>query len=54
MGTRCSPAGPMAMAREELQEVNPIVNRLLEIENELGSSALWQGKAAYTGWRNRE
>jgi enolase len=29
-------------------------NRLLEIEDELGGSALWQGKAAYTGWRNRE
>jgi enolase len=29
-------------------------NRLLEIEEQLGSSALWMGKAAYTGWRNRE
>jgi enolase len=29
-------------------------NRLMEIEDELGGSALWMGKAAYTGWRNRE
>jgi len=29
-------------------------NRLLEIEDDLGESAGWMGKAAYTGWRNRE
>jgi enolase len=27
-------------------------NRLLTIEQELGSAALWQGKGAYKGWRN--
>ena len=29
-------------------------NRLLEIEDQLDASALWMGKAAYTGWRNRD
>ena len=29
-------------------------NRLLTIEQELGRAALWQGKRAYKGWRNRE
>ena len=29
-------------------------NRLLTIERELGDAALWQGKAAYKGWRHRE
>jgi enolase len=28
-------------------------NRLLEIEEELGPNAVWPGKAAYKGWRNR-
>jgi len=28
-------------------------NRLLAIEEELGPSAVWLGKAAYKGWRNR-
>jgi enolase len=27
-------------------------NRVLEIEDELGASALWPGKAAFKGWRN--
>jgi enolase len=26
-------------------------NRLLDIEEELGRSAVWPGKAAYKGWR---
>jgi enolase len=26
-------------------------NRILEIEEELGLSAVWPGKAAYKGWR---
>jgi enolase len=29
-------------------------NRLLAIEEELGSAALWQGKGAYKGWRHKE
>ncbi len=29
-------------------------NRPLEIEEELGESAVWPGKSAYKGWRNRE
>jgi enolase len=29
-------------------------NRLLTIEEELGDAALWQGKGAYKGWRNKE
>ena len=29
-------------------------NRMLDIEEELGASAVWPGKAAYKGWRNRE
>lgn len=29
-------------------------NRMLEIERELGQNAVWLGKAAYTGWRNRQ
>jgi enolase len=29
-------------------------NRLLAIEEELGSAALWQGRRAYKGWRNRK
>lgn len=28
-------------------------NRVLSIEEELGTAALWPGKAAYKGWRNR-
>jgi enolase len=28
-------------------------NRLMRIEEELGTAAIWPGKAAYTGWRNR-
>lgn len=28
-------------------------NRVLAIEEELGESAIWLGKAAYKGWRNR-
>ena len=28
-------------------------NRLVAIEEELGSTAIWLGKEAYTGWRNR-
>ena len=29
-------------------------NRLLTIEEDLGSAALWPGKAAHKGWRNRQ
>jgi enolase len=29
-------------------------NRLLEIEEQLGGAAIWLGKAAYKGWRNRQ
>ena len=29
-------------------------NRILDIEDELGSSAVWPGKAAYKGVRNRQ
>jgi len=29
-------------------------NRLLMIEEELGQSAAWLGKAAYKGWRHRQ
>ncbi|MBC7236365.1 MAG: phosphopyruvate hydratase, partial [Chloroflexi bacterium] len=28
-------------------------NRLIAIEEELGASAIWLGKSAYKGWRNR-
>jgi enolase len=28
-------------------------NRMLTIEEDLGSAAIWPGKAAYKGWRNR-
>jgi hypothetical protein len=28
-------------------------NRLLTIEEELGKSAQWMGRAAYKGWRNQ-
>ena len=27
-------------------------NRVLEIEDELGGTALWPGKAAFKGWRH--
>lgn len=29
-------------------------NRMLAIEDELGSNAVWLGKAAYKGWRNQQ
>lgn len=29
-------------------------NRILDIEDELGDTAVWPGKSAYKGWRNRE
>ena len=28
-------------------------NRLITIEEELGPNAVWPGKAAYNGWRNK-
>jgi enolase len=46
--------GDFAVGLNAGQVRAPGNNRLLSIEDELGATAVWPGKAAYKGWRHRQ